>query len=117
LFAHKFKPKECVYLLVGHTRAFKDVKFNISSFFLKIEDAAVDYFEGVVRDDNIMINMDTPQRPEHLSDYVESWRRKIWEQGFMSHLKGANYFKKGDSFMQFEGSSHAVRRVLFRLVW
>jgi hypothetical protein len=104
-------------ILFEQARAFTIVKIIISWGFLKIEDAAVDYFEGVVRDDNIMINMDTPQHPEHLTDYVERWRKKIWEQGFMSHLKGANYFKKGDSFMHFEGSTHAVRRVLFRLVF
>jgi len=81
---------------------------------LKIEDVVVEYFEGVLRDDNIKIDMDVPQHPEHLAYYVEGWRRKIWKQGFMAHLKGANYFKKGDSFMNFEGSTHAVCRVIFR---
>jgi len=84
---------------------------------VKIEDTVVEYFEGVVRDDNIKIDMDVPQRLEHLVDYMEGWRRKIWEQGFMAHLKGANYFKKGDSFMNFEGSTHTVRRVRFRCVF
>jgi len=84
---------------------------------MKIEDAAVEYFEGVVRDDNIKIDMAVPQQLEYLADYVEEWRKKIWDQGFMAHLKEANYFKKGDFFVNFEGSAQAVRRVLFRLVF
>jgi len=84
---------------------------------VKIEDASVELLEGVVRDDNLKIDMDVPQHPEHPEDYVEGWRRKIWEQGFMAHLKGANYFKKEDLFINFEGSTHAVRRVVFRCVF
>jgi len=80
---------------------------------LKIEDATVGYFEGVVRDYNIKINMDVLQQLEYLADSVEGWRRKIWDQGFMAHLKGANYFKKGDSFVNFEGSAYAVRMSSF----
>jgi len=68
----------------------------------------VEFFEGVVKDDDIMINMEVPQSPEHLMDYIERWRRNIWDQGFMPHLKGASYFKKGDSFTNYEGSSQAV---------
>jgi len=44
---------------------------------MKIEDAMVEYFEGVVSNDNIQIDMDVLQCPEHLADYVEGWRRKL----------------------------------------
>ncbi len=87
-----------------------------NAFGGQIEDAAVEYFEGVVKDDNIPINMEVPQKPELLVDYIDGWRMKIWEQGYSGILKGATYFKKGDSFHSTEGSSQAVRRVLFRLV-
>jgi hypothetical protein len=60
--------------------------------------------------------MNAPLKPETLSDYLEGWRRKIWDQGFMAHLRGTNYFKKNDNFMNFEGGKQAVRRVLFRYV-
>jgi len=73
----------------------------------------VDYFEGVVREDSINIDMKVPLQPDTLSEYIEGWRRKIWDQGFLAHLRGANYFKKSDNFTTFEGSKLAVRRVLF----
>jgi len=87
------------------------------AFIWKIEDAALEYFEGIVKDDNITINMEVPQKLETLQDYLEGWRTKIWEQGFSSQLKGASYFKKSDSFMHTEGSNQAVRRFLFRFVF
>jgi hypothetical protein len=82
--------------------------------FLQIEDVAVEYFENVVRQDKINISMNVPLQPETLSKYIEGWRRKIWDHGFMAHLRGTNYFKKSDNFMTYEGSKQAVRRVLFR---
>jgi hypothetical protein len=69
----------------------------------------VEYFEGVVKQD-----MNVSQQPETLQEYVEGWRRKIRDHGFGPYFKGANYFKKGDSFMNHEGSNLIVRRVLFR---
>lgn len=87
---------------------------NGSIFHVQIEDAASDFFEQVVREDNINISMDVPQQPQTLVDYLEGWRMKIWDQGFLSSLRGAKYFKKSDNFGMFEGSKEAVRRVLFR---
>ncbi len=72
------------------------------------------YFEEVVKQDSIKIDMKVSLQPETLPEYLEGWRRKIWDQGFMAHLRGANYFKKSDNFNLYEGSQQAVRRVLFR---
>ena len=74
-------------------------------------------FEEVVKQDNIIINMNVPLKPETLPEYLEGWRRKIWDQGFLAHLRGAKYFKKSDNFDTYEGSEQAVRRVLFRYVF
>lgn len=68
----------------------------------------------VVKKDKIPINMNVPLQPEHLSAYVEGWRRKIWDHGFGPTFKGPNHFKKIDVFKTFEGSEQAVRRVIFR---
>jgi len=76
----------------------------------------VEYFDNVVQKDNLEVNMGTPFRPELLADYVEGWRRKIWDQGFGPILKGANAFKKSDSFTTYKGSNLAVKQVLFRYV-
>ena len=79
-----------------------------------MEDAAIEYFDGVVKKDNIDINMHTPLEPESLTEYIEGWRRKIWDHGFGPALKGGGHFKKSDSFMNSEGAKQIVRRVLFR---
>jgi len=44
---------------------------------LQIEDVAVEYFENVVRQDQININMNVPLQPETLAKYIEGWRKKI----------------------------------------
>ena len=63
------------------------------------------YFDLVVRDDNIIINYNIPERPQYLAEYIEGWRHKIWDHGFPNYFKGHNYFKKGDSFEAHEGQS------------
>ena len=75
------------------------------------------YFDDVVKQDNINIDMNVPLQLDTLVDYLEGWRRKIWDHGFLAHLRGAKYFKKSDNFSTYEGSQHAIRRVLFRYVF
>lgn len=81
---------------------------------MQLEDAVVKLFESMVKGDNIPINMTIPQEPQTLTEYVEGWRLKIWDQGFLSILRGANPFKKNDNFGSFEGSKEVARRVVFR---
>ena len=83
---------------------------------LQIEDAAVEYFDLVVRDDNIIVNYNISERPQYLTEYIEGWTRKIWDHGFLNYFKGHNYFKKGDSFEAHEGSKAVVRRIIYRYV-
>jgi len=83
---------------------------------IQIEEAAVEYFDNVVQKDNLQVNMNIPLESELLPEYVEGWRRKIWDQGFGPILKGTNAFKKSDSFMTYEGSDLDIKRVLFRYV-
>ncbi len=74
----------------------------------------MEYFDNVIKKDNININMAAPLEPETLPKYIEGWRRKIWKQGFGHVLKGANAFKKSDYFMSYDGSDLVVKRVIFR---
>ncbi len=77
----------------------------------------MEYFEAVVKQDNIKIDRKVPLQPETLEEYIEGWRKKNWDQGFHLYLKGGNYFKKGDSFTNSEGSNLVVRKVLYRYVF
>ena len=69
-----------------------------------------------MRDDNITMDYNIPVRPQYLAEYIEGWRRQIWEHGFPNYFRGHNYFKKGDSFQAHEGSKAAVCRVMYRYV-
>ena len=80
---------------------------------LQIEDAAIEYFDSMVRDDNITVNYNILEQPQYLIEYIEGWRRKIWDHGFTNYFKGHNYFKKGDSFKAHEGSKAVVRKVIY----
>jgi len=64
----------------------------------KIEDVVVEYFDNLVQKDNLELNMKTPLEPEFLPEYIEGWRRKIWDQAFGPILKGTSEFKKSDAF-------------------
>jgi len=82
-------------------------------YFFRIEDAVLEYFKNVVKKNNLEVNMKTLLEPELLHEYIEGWRKKIWDQGFGPILKGANAFKKSNAFSNYEGSDLAVKRVLF----
>jgi len=77
-------------------------------------EGAVEYFDSVVSKDCIQVNLNTLLEPMTLAEYIEEWRRRIWEQGFGPFLKGGKGFKKSDMFSNVEGSDLAVRRILFR---
>ena len=85
-------------------------------YVMQIEEGTVLLFESVLRDDNITVNYSIPQQPQYLVEYIEGWRRQIWDHGYPNYFKGHNYFKKGDSFEAHEGSKAAIRRVVYRYV-
>lgn len=81
---------------------------------VQIEERATELFESIIRSDNIPINMDVPTKPQTLLEYMEGWRMKLWDQAYTGVFKGADAYKKSDSFKDFRGSEHAVKRVIFR---
>jgi len=84
------------------------------SVFIQIKEVVVEYFDIVVSKDGIQVNLNTPLEPMTLPEYIEKWRRRIWEQGFGPFLKGGKGFKKSDVFSNVEGLDTVVRRLLFR---
>ena len=57
---------------------------------------AIEMFESIMRQDNI--DMSSAEEPMSLSDYLESWRMKVWDTTYAAVFKGADSFKKSDSF-------------------
>jgi hypothetical protein len=81
---------------------------------LQIEEKAVEYFEDIVRADNINISMDSPLEPLSLSAFIEEWRIRLWDHAFLTYFKGHDHFKKSEDFSSFKGFDLAVKRVIFR---
>ena len=71
-------------------------------------------FESIMRQDNIPIDMSSAEEPMSLSDYLESWRMKVWDTAYAAAFKGVDSFKKSDSFRAYKGSTLYVRWLVFR---
>ena len=69
--------------------------------------------DSIVVSDNLNIDMHIPTEPMSLVDYIESWRMKLWDSAYSGVFKGAESFKKSDSFKDYKGSGHAVKRLLY----
>ena len=54
------------------------------------QNVAVEYFNNVVQKDPFEINMSIRLEPKTLAEYIEGWRRQIWDEGFGPILKGEN---------------------------
>jgi len=80
-------------------------------------DAAVEMFKNIICEDNIQINMEVADEPQSLFEYIDGWRMKIWDHGFLEVFKGADAFKKSDSFRDFKGSTLVVKRTIFRYIY
>jgi hypothetical protein len=74
----------------------------------------VELFETIVHKDNVPLNMGVPTEPKTISQFIESWRVKLWDKAFPTIYKGAEHFKKSDSFKEYKGSELVVKRVVYR---
>jgi hypothetical protein len=79
-----------------------------------VEDEAIELFEWMMRDDSISIDYNVAGEPQSLSEYIETCRMKLWDHAYNTIFKGADAFKKSDSFKDFKGSIQVVRRLLYR---
>ena len=66
--------------------------------------------KSIMQQDNIPIDMSSSEEPMSLSEYLESWRMKVWDIAYAVVFKGADSFKKSDSFRAYKGSTVYVRR-------
>jgi hypothetical protein len=71
-------------------------------------------FEKTVKDDNITLKLDLEVNPTTIEDYVECWRVRIWEHGFIAMFRGKDAYSKTKAFKDTKFTDLAVRRVLYR---
>ena len=76
----------------------------------------MELFETIVHKDNVPLNMDVPAEPRTLSQFIESWRVKLWDKAFVNVFKGVEAFKKSIAFKDFKGTDLVVKRVVYRYV-
>ena len=55
---------------------------------MQLEENAIEMFESIMRQDNIPIDMSSVEEPMSLSDYLESWRIKVWDTAYAAAFKG-----------------------------
>ena len=61
--------------------------------FVQLEEMAIEMFESIMQQDNIPIDMSSAEEPMSFSDYLESWRIKVWDTAYAAVFKGADSFK------------------------
>jgi len=83
-------------------------------WILQLEEAALEMFENITQRDSIPIDMNVPGEPQTLEEYIESWRMKLWDKAFTRVFKGADAFKKFDSFASLKGSNLTVKRLIYK---
>lgn len=71
-------------------------------------------YDSIVREDNIPIDLTVPGEPKTLPLYLESWRMKLWDDAYTGVFKGADAYKKSESFKERASGMLAVKRVIFR---
>ena len=81
---------------------------------MQLQEVAIEMFKSIMRQDNIPIDMSSAEEPMSLSDYLESWCMKVWDTAYATVFKGADSFKKSDSFRAYKGSTLYVTRLIFR---
>jgi hypothetical protein len=79
-----------------------------------LQESSLEKFEKTVKDDNISLRMDSEVQPATIDNYVESWRVRIWEHGFIAMFRGKDAFSKTKAFKETKFTDLAVRHVLYR---
>ena len=59
---------------------------------------AVVAFEKAVMEDNVPLAFDTAEDLRKLDEYLESWRIKIWDCGFLTMFQGVDSYSKTKAF-------------------
>lgn len=70
-------------------------------------------FDNIVKNSNILLDMETPQELETSTHYVQGIQ--LWDHAFLSYFKGHEYFKKSSAFKDLKGSNLVVKKILFKL--
>jgi hypothetical protein len=66
-----------------------------------MEDGAIELFEWMMREDSIPIDYTVVGEPQTLLEYIETCRMKFWDHAFSGVFKGADAYKKTESFKDF----------------
>jgi hypothetical protein len=71
-------------------------------------------FEKNVKDDNIILKLDLEVNLATIEDYVECWRIRIWEHGFIAMFCGKDAYSKTKAFKDTKFTDLAIKRILYR---
>jgi hypothetical protein len=81
---------------------------------LQLEEGAVEMFSNAVKEDGLLIDMEVSERPKSIDVYIQDWRNRIWEHGFMSFFRGKDSYTKSKAFVDQKQTDLVVKRAVFR---
>jgi hypothetical protein len=81
---------------------------------MQLQESSLEKFEKIVKDDNIPLKLDLEVNPTTIEDYIECWRVRIWEHGFIAMFHGKEAYSKTKAFKNTQFIDLAVRHVFYR---
>jgi hypothetical protein len=87
---------------------------QLISPMLQLDEGVVDLYSKSVKDDGLEIDMQVVVKLKTMDEYVQAWRNKIWEHGFMDWFKGKDSYSKTKAFADHRQMDLIVKRVIFR---
>ena len=73
-------------------------------------------YDDMMRQDRIVVDMTVASEPMSLSEYIEDYRMKLWDNAFSTLFRGHECFKKDQEFQNYKGVDLVLRRVIFRYI-
>ena len=71
-------------------------------------------FEKTMKDNYISLKLDIEDNPATIEDYIEWWRVRIWEHGFIAMFRGKDAYNKTKAFKDSKHTDIVVRCILYR---
>lgn len=80
----------------------------------QLEEAVAEEFDAVVKEDNLLMKSDLPEKPRSPQEYVQACRVKLWLHAFPSLLRSKSTFSRSKAFKDHKYIDLAVKRVVWR---
>jgi len=81
-----------------------------------LEDAVVEEVRSCIDSKGLSIDWKSRNDIDEIEDYIEKWRIIVWDRAYYFILKKTNGYSRSAPFKEQEGTSNAVKRLVYRCV-